>query len=210
VRWNNGRGVPSDPDQLVSDEDREQAVALLRAGLVDGRLTLEEFSERVEFAYDARVGSELAWARSGLPARGRGPVARPRRRPTRMSAALFGHVVRRGRLRLRGVTVALSAFSDLDLDLREAELDSPVTAVTVLVLFGNADLYVPEGVAVSVRGVGLFGHWREWGRDLSRPDVPLLRVGGLSLFGTVDVWRVPAEARGEYGEIMDRVKAATC
>jgi hypothetical protein len=210
VRWDNGRGVPSDPDQLVSDADREQAVVLLRAGLVDGRLTLEEFSQRVESAYAARVGSELAWARSGLPDRGRGPLARPRRRPTRMTAALFGHVVRRGRLRLRRQTVALSAFSDLDLDLREAELDSPVTSVTVLVLFGNADVYVPQGVEVAVSGVGLFGHRREWGRDLTRPDVPLIHIRALSLFGTVDVWRVPPEATGGYGEIMDRVRAGTC
>ncbi|HEY2771719.1 MAG TPA: DUF1707 domain-containing protein [Solirubrobacteraceae bacterium] len=202
--------MPSDPNQLVSDDEREQAVSLLRAGLVDGRLTLDEFSQRVEFAYGARVGSELAWARSGLPDRGRGPLARPRRRPTRLTAALFGHVVRRGRLRLRRRTVALSAFSDLDLDLREAELDTAVTSVAVLVLFGNADLYVPEGVEVSVAGVGLFGHRREWGRDIARPDVLLLRVHALSLFGTVDVWRVPADAPGDYGEIMDRVKELSC
>lgn len=210
MRWDNGHGVPSDPDQLVSDDDREQAVALLRAGLVDGRLTLEEFSQRVDLAYGAQVGSELAWARSGLPDRGRGPLARPRRRPTRLTAALFGHVVRRGRLRLRRRTLAVSAFADLDLDLRDAELDSPATSVTVLVLFGNADLYVPEGADVSVSGVGLFGHRREWGRDLARSDVPLLRVRTLSVFGTVDVWRVPPEAKGDYGQIMDRVRAATC
>jgi hypothetical protein len=201
--------MPSDPDQLVSDDERDQAVAVLRAGLVDGRLTLDEFSQRVELAYAARVGNELARARSGLPDRGRGPLARPRRRPTRVTAALFGHVVRRGRLRLRRQTVAVSAFSDLDLDLREAELDSPATSVTVLVLFGNADLYVPEAVDVSVTGIGLFGHQREWGRDTARPGVPLLRVRVLSLFGTVDVWRVPSDATGDYGEIMDRVRG-TC
>lgn len=195
-----------DPDQLVSDDEREHVAAILRKGLVEGRLTLEEFSQRLELAYTARVREDLTRAGSGLPDAGRGPLARPRRRPIRLTAALFGHVVRRGRLRLRRRTVALSAFSDLDLDLREAELDAPSTSVTLLALFGNADLYVPEGVEVTVTGVGLFGHRREWGRDVARPDAPLLRVRALSLFGTVDVWRVPPDVRGDYGEIMKQLR----
>ena len=42
-------------DQYISDADRERAVSSLRDHLVAGRLTLEEFSERVEAAYSARV-----------------------------------------------------------------------------------------------------------------------------------------------------------
>jgi Domain of unknown function (DUF1707) len=57
-----------DPEDLVSDAEREQAVRSLRDGLLDGRLTLEGFSERVEIAYSARIGKELARARAGLPA----------------------------------------------------------------------------------------------------------------------------------------------
>ena len=44
----------------ISDDDREQAVVALREHLLAGRLTLEEFSERVETALRARVGMELA------------------------------------------------------------------------------------------------------------------------------------------------------
>jgi Domain of unknown function (DUF1707) len=43
-----------DLSRRVSDADREQAVASLRDDLVVGRLTLDEFSERVETAYRAR------------------------------------------------------------------------------------------------------------------------------------------------------------
>ena len=42
-------------DQYISDADRERAVSSLRDHLVAGRLTLEEFSERVEAAFRLRA-----------------------------------------------------------------------------------------------------------------------------------------------------------
>src|SRR3984957_8195398 len=138
------------------------------------------------------------WICARPPSRGQ----RQRRPP----AALLGPVTRRGRFRLRGWTVAASAFGDLDLDLREATIEGPATAVTALVAFGTADIYVPEGVSVDVSGVTISGHRREWGRDSSRPDAPLLRVRVVGCFGTVDVWRVPRDVHGSYREIFRQVK----
>jgi uncharacterized protein DUF1707 len=57
-----------DESLRVSDADREQAVASLRQHLLAGRLTLDEFSERVGAALQARVGAELARAQEDLPA----------------------------------------------------------------------------------------------------------------------------------------------
>jgi Domain of unknown function (DUF1707)/Cell wall-active antibiotics response 4TMS YvqF len=190
-----------DPDNFVSDAEREHAVASLRDHLLAGRLTLEEFAERVESAYTARVGHELACAQEGLPELDAARAVGARRRPTRSTVALFGRVVRRGRLRLRRWTVAASVFSDLDLDLREAELDTPENSAIVLVAFGNVDIYVPEGVTVTVGGLGIFGHRRDWGRDAGRADAPTIRVRAFSVFGTVDVWRVPPDIQGDYGDI---------
>ena len=51
----------------ISDDDREQVVVTLREHLLAGRLTLEEFSERVEAALRARVGAELARVNEDLP-----------------------------------------------------------------------------------------------------------------------------------------------
>ena len=51
----------------ISDDDREQVVVMLREHLLAGRLTLEEFSERVEAALRARVGAELARVNEDLP-----------------------------------------------------------------------------------------------------------------------------------------------
>lgn len=186
----------------VSDDDRERAVVALRADLLSGRLTLDEFSERVEKAYRAERGTDLTRLRDDLPAAQPGS----RRRPTRFTAALFGRTTRRGRLRLAGSTLALSAFADVDFDLRQAEIDESETTVTVLAAFGNMDLYVPEGVDVDVGGVTIFGHRREWGRDAADRDAPTIRVRVLGFFGTVDVWRVPSQMRGSYGEIFRQLK----
>jgi len=178
----------------ISDDDREQAVVALREHLLAGRLTLEEFSERVEAALRARVSTELARLNEDLPDVF---VAAPgsRRRPARYTAALFGHVVRRGRLRLRRDTVAASGFGDLDLDLRNVTVDHWQSTVTVLAAFGNVDVYVPEGVNVDVSGIGLFGHRRDWGLDTDRPGAPTIHVRALGFAGTIDVWRVPQDMR---------------
>lgn len=193
-----------DPSLRVSDADREHAVAALREHLLAGRLTLAEFSERVEAALTARVGGELARVQEDLPAVV--PAAGSRRKPARFTAALFGRAVRRGRLTLRGRAVAASVFGDLDFDLREATIDHGETAVTVLAAFGNADVYVPEGVNVDVGGITVFGHHRDWGRDAGRPDAPTVHVRVLGLAGTVDVWRVPHDMQGSYSDIFRQLK----
>jgi hypothetical protein len=183
-----------DESMRVSDADREDTVAALREHLLAGRLTLEEFSERVEAALRARFGRDLAQVRQDLPEIYAGEAGS--RRPARFSAALLGHVVRRGRLRLPRRAFATSVFGDLDLDLREATIDQRRTVVTVLAAFGNVDVYVPEGVNVDIGGTAVFGHRRDWGRDVGRPDAPAIHVRVLGLAGTIDVWRVPHEMRG--------------
>ncbi|HET8751904.1 MAG TPA: DUF1707 domain-containing protein [Gaiellaceae bacterium] len=194
----------SESSPRASDGDRERAVHVLREHLVKGRLTLDEFTQRVEAALRADTVGELSATAEALPA-----VREPsgRRRPARITAALFAHVVRRGRLRLPKRAIVVSGFSDVDLDLRDAEITSGRTSVTAAVLFGNVDVYVPEGIAVDVTGLTVFGHRREWGRDAVQPDAPVLRVRVVGLFATVDVWRVPTKLRGDYGEIIRSVRA---
>jgi hypothetical protein len=190
-----------DASARASDDDRERAVLALREHLVAGRLTLDEFSERVESAYRARTGTDLVAATSALPAVRGGA----RRRSVWATVGFFAHVVRRGRLRLRRRGMVLSGFSDIDFDLREAEVAGLATTVFLLVLFGNVDLYVPERIGIDVSGVTVFGHRRQWGHEAA-DDAPLLRVRVLSLFGTVDVWHVPGDLRGGYGEVIKELR----
>lgn len=189
-----------DGSYRVSDAEREQAVTVLREHLLAGRLTLEEFSERVEATLGARLGTDLARVQQDLPPV---PVLAPsRRKPTRFTGALFAHVVRGGRLRLRRRTMAVSAFADIDMDLREASIDSPQTTLTVLAVCGNADIYVPPGVNVDVTGITVFGHRRDWGHDVAAPDAPTVTVRVIGLVGTVDVWRAPHGLTGDFDDII--------
>jgi DUF1707 SHOCT-like domain len=178
----------------------------LREHLVQGRLTLEEFSERVELAYRARSTGDLEAASAALPV---ARIGATRRGPMRATIGFFAHVVRRGRLRLARFSVVFGGFADVDLDLREAEITSDRTSITAFLLFGNVDVYVPEGgVAVDATGLTVFGHRRDWGRDTAPPGSPVLRVRVFALFGTADVWRVPTELKGGYREIIRAVQAS--
>jgi class 3 adenylate cyclase len=60
-------GDPSRADVRVSDAERERAVEVLRTHHADGRLTLEEFTDRVDEAYRARTESDLAHSLRELP-----------------------------------------------------------------------------------------------------------------------------------------------
>jgi hypothetical protein len=195
----------SEVSPRASDADREHAVHVLREHLVAGRLTLEEFTQRVDTALHAGTVGELAASTEALPAV-RAPSTH--RRASWITAGLFAHIVRRGRLRLPSRTFVVSGFSDVDLDLRSAAISSGRTSVISLVVMGNLDIYVPEGIAVDVSGLNVFGHRREWGRDPIQPDAALLRVRVIALFGTVDVWRVPHEVKGSYSDVIREVRAA--
>ncbi len=194
-----------DASLRVSDADRDHAVAALREHLVAGRLTLEEFCARVEAALQATVGGELALVQQDLPAT-TPEAGLARRKPTRLTTALFGHVVRRGRLRLRRWTFGATACGDLDLDLREAIIDQQRTTLSLAVACGNVDVYVPEGVNVDVSGVTLFGHLRERGQDVAAGEAPTIHVRVVGCLATVDVWRVPLDAQGSYQDIIRQTR----
>jgi hypothetical protein len=104
--------------------------------------------------------------------------------------------------------VALVVFGDTDLDLRRAELSGQTASIVAFVLFGNIDLYVPEGLEVDVGGLSIFGHRRDWGRDAPlHPGTALLRVKVFSLFGTSDVWRAPASWAGKaFREVINGLR----
>jgi hypothetical protein len=60
-------GDVTDPDLRASHADREQVVAALQRHTAAGRLTLDEFGERVDRALAAVTRSELAAVTRDLP-----------------------------------------------------------------------------------------------------------------------------------------------
>jgi Domain of unknown function (DUF1707)/Cell wall-active antibiotics response 4TMS YvqF len=190
------------PALRASDADRERTVALLREHAAEGRLTLEEFTDRMSAAYLARTNNELQdLARDLPPALASIAV---RRRPTRFMLALLSSTAREGRIRVRRRVGCLMGFGNIDLDLRQATLETAVITIVAVGVFGAIDVYVPEGIEVDLHGFALGGHRRVRGNDpLPLAGTPLVRVFAFSIFAGIDVWRVPiAWTQKSWGEVI--------
>ena len=183
----------------ASDDDRERAIRSLREHLAAGRLTLEEFTERISAALAATTTADLDAPLHELP-----PVRRAGRRPTRFVLALFGSTERVGRLRLRRRALCISLFGNVDLDLRQATLEGDVITIFAVAAFAALDVYVPEGVEVDLHGLTAFGHKDAQGSDVEPlPGTPLVRVYAFGVFAGMDVWRVPlAWAKRTLGQVI--------
>jgi hypothetical protein len=71
----------------ASDDDRQQVVDRLRAALEDGRLKMEEFTERVGLAYQAVTYADLAELHADLPTASPRPAPAPAPAASRAAAA---------------------------------------------------------------------------------------------------------------------------
>ena len=84
--WGERRQPPPASTLRVSDADRQIVVDDLQRHTADGRLTLDEFEERVDEALRARTGAELRLVTRDLP-------SSPPPRPTRSGLSVWPVVV---------------------------------------------------------------------------------------------------------------------
>ena len=174
---------------LASDAQRERSIALLRDAVAEGRLTLEEFSERVGLAQAARTDQELASLTRDLPdspAASASPAA-----VSEQHRAFCSHLVRSGPWSLPSHSSWRSIFGTIDLDLRQARLAGPETVLEVYNLFGTVTVIVPEGVEVVGRGGGLFAS-----QKIESPERPPIAGGP----------RLTIDARGPGGTLYVRTR----
>ena len=194
------------PAIRVSDADRDRVALALREHTVAGRLTLDEFAERIELAYRARTEDELEALSRDLPQLA--PSEPERRRPGHGTFVMFGGIDRQGRWRVGRRFFSFTMFGGTDLDLRRVEISSGVVEITAFTMWGGFDIYVPEGVDVEVSGFALFGGNDEHGTegDVHR-DAPLIRIRMITIFGGADVWHVPRHAsRLPLREVTDAIE----
>ncbi len=178
--------------ERVADADRDRTVTLLREHVVEGRLTLDEFSERMGTALEARTRGDLDAVMADLPATSStsslpATVGTPRKTSRWHIAVMSGHSTR-GRWRIGGKTKAVAVMGGCDMDLRSAEIEGPEVEITAFAFWGGIDIIVPEGFDVELRGFSFMG-----GRSLRLKDVPIVPgsprivVRGFAIMGGIDV-----------------------
>lgn len=181
----------------ASDAEREQIIELLNKNAGDGRLTLEELSQRIEQAYNAKTRADLEPLTADLPS-GDAVATRPARqgKTVEWDIAIMGGNERKGRFRIRERLTAIAIMGGSDIDLRNAEIEGDVT-INVIAIMGGTNIYVPDTVEVELGGVGLMGGNVQRGSSRpTHPGAPVIRVNAYSLMGGSEIWRLPAEARG--------------
>ncbi|MBB4947188.1 hypothetical protein F4556_002723 [Kitasatospora gansuensis] len=182
----------------ASDADRERIAELLRDAYAEGRLTVEEHSERIEAAYSARTLGELAPLTRDLPAHrplsAELPEGTAHRAPQRQSQpparsesptmlAIFGGTSRKGRWRVGSHLRAVAVFGGVEIDLSDAVFESPEVEIEVWAVFGGVDIKVPENVSLHGSGVGVFGGFDVREQTAADPYAPVVRVKGAAVFG---------------------------
>jgi class 3 adenylate cyclase len=186
------------PEVRIADSDREHAIELLKQACAEGRLTLDEFSERAGAIYAARTGTDLEQVMTDLPQpyapASYAPAQPPARRsePARWTIGIMGGGKRRGRYRLRGTTNAVAFWGGCDLDLRHAEVEGPEIVINAVSIMGGIDITVPEGIPVELSGIAIMGSKDLKGKDVPMlPGSPLVRVRAFALMGGVTIKTKP-------------------
>jgi class 3 adenylate cyclase len=205
------------PGARLSDRDRERVVEVLKTSCSDGRLTLDEFSERVDAAYRAVALRDVLPVLADLPHQfgpdyagvfseqvGHSPVpvapgvpdTAARGKVTRWTVSIMGGSQRKGRWRLREKTNAVAIMGGCQLDLRNAEVEGPGVLINAITLMGGIEIIVPEGIEVELGGIAIMG-----GKDAKRlkdvpllPGSPVIRIRVFAVWGGVTVRSKPAHA----------------
>lgn len=139
-------------DLRAADSDRERVITLLGDALADGRLTAAEHSARVERACQARTLGELAVLTTDLVGSADQPIRLDSRRAV---TGLFGRDSRSGRWVVPESLPVVAIFGEVELDLREALLQSDRIVVHATLVLGTLHLVLPDGVDVVTTGTAV-------------------------------------------------------
>ena len=190
------------PAVRASDAERRRLADLLKQACVEGRLTLDEFGERMDRAIKARTRAELDELTLDLPVSAASlslsttSTASLTRPAVSRTLALLSSADRTGVWRIGERSRVIAVMGACKLDLRRAAISAPVTTINVHIVMGNLNVIVPEGVEVDLDATTIMGS-----RTLKlkgpppAPGAPVIVIQGLVLMGDLTVRDRPQHDR---------------
>lgn len=186
----------SDDEIRAGDADRERAVEVLRRATVEGKLTMEEFTERTDTAMASRTRGQLARLTADL---GGSSVAQSWQAPppplapqapviTSRISAVMGENQRFGRWRAEGRLEVKSIMGSCKIDLRSAEIVGPLLDIHVSCVMGEAKIFVPRGLDIRFEMKNVMGSCKDIRDNYDiLPGSPVIRISGTCVMGNVEV-----------------------
>ena len=201
---------------LISDADRGRFADVIGNAFAEGRLTRDEYEERLSTTMSARTVADLVPVLEGLPpaqsaaalaplvgmgavvpaAANAGDVAQrnwlPPSGATPSSSsvvAIFGGASRKGEWVVPEQLTTFAMFGGVELDLSTASFAQSTSEINAIAVFGGVEITVPDGLTVHVEGIGIFGGFDQKAEGPGEPGAPSLVIKGAALFGGVEVKR---------------------
>lgn len=179
-------------DMRASDADRDKYATVLQEAYAQGRLTRDEYDERLDACMRAKTYGDLSPLVADLPP-GNLPVVRPAAdilpasRPTAPMIAIFSGVERKGVWELSDDNVAVAVFGEVKIDLRQATIPAGESEIRAFAILGSVEIIVEPGTLVDCSGIGILGEFSGTKNTPTRADSPVIRVTGLAMLGSVTV-----------------------
>ena len=176
------------PEVRASDTDRDRVLDLLRTAVGDGRLTADEFGERMEAALSARTLGQLAVLTADLSNPGTG-VGTARAEEVVRIDQKGGSVQRTGQWLVPRRLELRSSWSDVTLDFTEAVIVEDTLVVEVNMKGGSLVMVTRPGVVVDAGSLTV-RYTDVDVRSVGTPGVPVVlrvRLTGRMRYGHVEV-----------------------
>lgn len=180
--WQNG-------STRAGDAERVQVAQMLTDAAAQGRLSMDEYEDRLAKAYAATTHGDLARLSADLPdfaaTANRGPREPA---PSTLLLAILSGFERRGRWNVPKRLTAFALFGGGVIDLRYADFTSPEVDIHSISIFGGQTILVPPEVNVAIRGHAVMGSFDHVGEQ-GIPGAPCVTIRGFSLWGSVGIKR---------------------
>ena len=173
----------------ASDDDRIQTAQLLSEAAAAGRLTLEQYEQRLAKAYSAGTYDELERLTDDLPEAMEYRRGKSRPAPSTMLLAILSGFERRGRWYVPGRMTTFTLFGGGVVDLRYADFTSPEVEIHAYSILGGQTILLPPEVNVEIEGHGVLGGFDHEAQGRGATGAPTVKIKGFSLLGGVGIKR---------------------